>query len=779
MNHRALCAWCLAIAAVLAHVNVSEADEPAAWTAVPVPGCWEDAADGQFAGHDGYAWYRCLVKIPPHWRGRNLKLLVEHVDNVHEAFFNGVKVGGAGKFPSDYQNGIEVAAEYDVLAEHVRPADTNLLAIRVYDHDGRGGFKGIAPAVISGIDAISLAGDWEFRTGDDADWSDPAKSLPTVALAAFEQVGETALLKEKSKDGPLSPAEALAKFIVPDDLQAEVVLSEPLVAQPLYITFDERGRMWVAQYLQYPFPAGLKILSEDKFLRATYDKVPPPPPNHFVGADKITIHEDTDGDGAFDQHKTFVDGLNICVAALPAYDGVWVMNPPYLLFYPDRNHDDVPDGDPEVHLQGFGMEDTHSVASNLQFGPDGWIYASQGSTVSGDIIRPGLDKKPVHSLGQLIWRYHPPTKRYEIFAEGGGNAFGVEIDSQGRVFSGHNGGDTRGFHYVQGGYYQKGFGKHGPLSNPFTFGYFPAMKHPAVPRFTHTYVINEGGALGAAHEGNMFAVAPLQGQVIESDLQRDGSTFQTTDIVHSMTTPDTRFRPVEIKIGPDGALYVGDWYEEQIAHLRHHEGRIDPTNGRIYRLKAKGAKPIAPFDLSQKSSAELVEVLSHPNKWFRRMALRLLAERRDASIVPSLKKLLAEHNGQLALEALWALNLSGGFDEATALAALDHPFAPVRTWTVRLLGDEGRVSSAMAARLASLAKDEAYVDVRSQLACTARRLPAAQCLPIVKALVAHDEDLNDPHLPLLLWWAIESKCESDPAAVVEFFVDPAVWKGKL
>ncbi|MGH7134475.1 MAG: PVC-type heme-binding CxxCH protein, partial [Pirellulales bacterium] len=297
------------------------------------------------------------------------------------------------------------------------------------------------------------------------------------------------------------PTEALAALKTPDDLLVEQVLVEPDVRQPLFIDFDERGRMWVVQYIQYPYPAGLKILSEDKFLRATYDKVPPPPPNHFRGLDKITIHEDSDGDGKFDKQKTFIEGLNIVTSFARGRGGVWVLNPPYLLFYPDRDGDDVPDGDPEVHLQGFGLEDTHSCANNLRWGPDGWLYACQGSTVSGDIMRPGIDKKPVHSMGQLIWRYHPELRKYEIFAEGGGNAFGLEIDSVGRIFSGHNGGDTRGFHYVQGGYFQKGFSKHGPLSNPYTFGYFPAMKHAAVPRFTHAFVIYEGGALPAEYVG--------------------------------------------------------------------------------------------------------------------------------------------------------------------------------------------------------------------------------------------------------------------------------------
>ena len=270
---------------------------------------------------------------------------------------------------------------------------------------------------------------------------------------------------------------------------------------------------------------------------------------------------------------------------------MWVLNPPYLLFYPDRNNDDVPDGDPEVHLQGFGLEDTHSVVNSLQWGPDGWLYAAQGSTVTGHVTRPGLDagKEPVHSMGQLIWRYHPETRRYEVFAEGGGNAFGVEIDAKGRIYSGHNGGDTRGFHYVQGGYFQKGFNKHGPLSNPYSFGYFPAMKHNRVPRFTHTFVIYEADALPEQYRGLLFGVAPLLNHVVMSQVRPDGSSVQTQDVGLAVSTDDPWFRPVDIKLGPDGALYIADWYDRQINHYRNHEGQIDPGNGRIYRLKARSA----------------------------------------------------------------------------------------------------------------------------------------------------------------------------------------------
>jgi putative heme-binding domain-containing protein len=414
-----------------------------------------------------------------------------------------------------------------------------------------------------------------------------------------------------------------------------------------------------------------------------------------------------------------------------------------------------------------------------------------------------MDKQPVHSMGQLIWRYHPETRRYEIFAEGGGNAFGVEVDSKGRVYSGHNGGDTRGFHYVQGGYFQKGFNKHGPLSNPYTFGYFSWMKHHNVPRFTHTFIIYEcgdrsngaDGAVGSSvaefqlpqsiphatcvlpeqYRNKLFGVAPLLSHVVESELTPDGSTFRTKDLNHTVTSADAYFRPVDIKVGPDGALYVCDFYEERIAHLVHHDGQIDPGTGRVYRVKAAGSKPVLRFDLGKLTTRELVGVLGHENKWFRQAALRLIADRKDRGVVPLLKEQVATRTGQIALECLWALNLSGGFDDDVAKNTIRHADPYVRLWTVRLVCDGRSVSPAIAELLAEMAANELSVEARSQLASSARRLPAAQSLPIVRNLLAHSEDSSDPHLPLLLWWAIEAKCETDRDAVARLFDEPTIW----
>jgi putative membrane-bound dehydrogenase-like protein len=606
-----------------------------------------------------------------------------------------------------------------------------------------------------------------------------------IALGALLAVAPARAADTKAPLAPpppaRGPAEALKALHAPDDLRIDAVLAEPVVAQPIFVNFDARGRMWVVQYLQYPFPAGLKILSEDKYLRAVYDKVPPPPPRHFPGRDKITIHEDTDGDGVFDRHKTFLEGLNIATSVAQGRGGVWVLNPPYLLFYPDKDHDDVPDGDPEVHLEGFGLEDTHSCANNLQWGPDGWLYACQGSTVSGHVKRYGVNEPPVHSMGQLIWRYHPETRRYEIFAEGGGNAFGLEVDAKGRIYSGHNGGDTRGFHYVQGGYYQKGFGKHGSLSNPYAFGYFQAMKHPTVPRFTHAFVRYEDDALPERYRGNLLAVHPLGSHVVASALLPDRSSYQTKDIDKPITSTDPWFRPVNITVGPDGAAYVADMYEGQIAHLRHHEGKVDPSNGRIYRIRSGAGAAVdrKPFDLEKLTTLELVGHLRHPNRWHRRAALRVLGDRKDRDAIPLLLKQLDAATGQDALEALWALNLSGGFNDAVALKSLGHADPHVRLWTVRLLGDARQVSPTVAARLAELAGKETNLEARVQLACSARRLPASDGLPVVRGLLGRDEDAGDIHAPLLLWWAVEHWCDSDREKVVALFEDPALWRHGL
>ncbi len=578
-----------------------------------------------------------------------------------------------------------------------------------------------------------------------------------------------------------TPQTSLTNFQAAAGLQITLAASEPAVRQPLNMHFDERGRLWVVQYLQYPFPAGLKIVKYDQYLRAVYDKVPPAPPRHDKGADRITIYEDTDGDGVFEKSHDFLSDLNLARSVVTGRGGVWVLNPPYLLFYPDRKRQDRPDADPEVHLSGFGIEDTHSGANSLAWGPDGWLYGAHGSTCTATI-------KGIRFLGQAIWRYHPRTHEFEVFAEGGGNTYSLEFDRKGRAFSGTNYGDTRGVHYEQGGAYIKDWGKHGPLMNPYSFGWFEHMGHVGYkPRFPQAMLIYEGGAIPQL-TGQIIAGMALTSRVQASALAQDTSTFRTTDTETLVTTTEKWFRPVDVKTGPDGGIYIADWCDTRLSHLDPRD-TWDKDSGRIYRLHTPGAKGIKPFDLAKLTNDELIPTLTHSNKWFRQTALRLFHDRADASLAPRLKSLVlgttpapasaASDPAQFALECFWAVNACGGFDEPFALQTINHADPFIRYWTLRLLGDAKRISPTLQAAALKRAQSETNPELRAQLASACKRLPGPDALPIVRELLLRPEDATDKHIPLLLWWALESKASTDRERVLRLFEDSTFWHSPI
>jgi putative membrane-bound dehydrogenase-like protein len=544
----------------------------------------------------------------------------------------------------------------------------------------------------SSITSSAFTGKPEFRFKDDIDIA--GNDAVRDHIRRFKGRGQTVGAGGGAK--PLSPRETVEHFRLAEGLRASLALGEPDVRQPVCLNFDERGRMWVVQYLQYPFPAGLKILKYDEHLRAVFDKVPAAPPNHVPGADKVTIYEDRNHDGYYEWHKDFVTGLNIATSALVGRGGVWVMNPPYLLFYPDKDGNDEPDGPPEVRLEGFGLEDTHAVANSLAWGPDGWLYGAQGSTCTATI-------RGIRFLGQAIWRYHPERDEFELFAEGGGNTFCVTFDRKGRLFSGTNWGNQRGLYFVQGGYYVKAWGKHGPLTNPHAYGFFNHMPHDGdQARFSHSFVIYEGEALPEEYYGKVFSIVPLQNRVQVSDLIPDGSSYKTRDTARAIETDDKWFRPVDIKTGPDGAIYIADWYDIRLTHVDPRDD-WDRSNGRIYRLSGTSG--------NKKKESD--------------------------------------------------------------------PAASERRWEVRLLGDKKTVTEKELDRLVEMARHESDPQVRSQLASSARRLPAKACLAIVGELLKREEDVKDPHIPLLLWWAIESKAVAHKGEVSGMFLEKDVWKQRM
>ena len=569
-----------------------------------------------------------------------------------------------------------------------------------------------------------------------------------------------------------SPEMAVRRMEVADGLQVKLFAAEPEVRQPSLVKVDERGRLWTIQYLQYPNPAGLKRVKMDRWSRTVYDRVPAPPPRGPKGADRITILEDSDGDGRADQYKDFIRGLNLATGLAFGHGGVYVLQLPYLLFYPDRDRDDVPDSDPEVLLTGFGMEDAQSVANHLTWGPDGWLYGLNGSTSTCKIR--GIE------FQQGVWRYHPLTKEFELFAEGGGNIYGLAFDRKGNLFYSSNGGALF-WHAVQGGYYRKSFGKHGPLHNLYAYGYFPHVKHTGMTgghivlggtiydadAFPETFHQSFIGANFLGHSASWWRVTPR------------GSTFEAAQVGTLFDAHDTWFSPTDLALGPDGSMYVSDFHDKRTAHP-DPDAEWDRSNGRIYKIEAEDAAAEPGLDLELLSSAELVGLLGHSNGWHVAQARRILAHRRDASIHARLREVISKStNEDLTLQAVWALHVSGGLDDNLALVLLNHPAEYVRAWTVRLLGDRRDASPQQAEQLASLAINDPSVVVRSQLAASAKRFPGNVALPVLANLLDRDLDSRDAHIPLLIWWALESKAVSEADKVVKLFAQDQAWGSSM
>jgi len=743
------------------------------------------AAEGKVHASGKPLWYRAHLQVAKGlvdpsadpkdlWR-ESMTLALQDIPGPFKVFLN-------GKLIIESQGvAVDAPTRFKIPKDILRNEVFNTLAIRL---DGNAAEKGLTQAPVFGgyLDEVRLEREWQVQAGEAAEADlQPLPQAPSIAGYTQQdwRPASTVLQApaEPVRGKQVSPAEALAKLTPAQDLTVESLLHEPEVAQPTHVSFDARGRMWISQYRQYPYPSGLRMISRDAYYRGKYDRVPPAPPHHTPGADIVSVHEDTDGDGVYDRHKNVLTGLNMANSALHGHGGIWVMHAPYLLFYPDADGDDVPDRDPEVRLSGFGIEDTHSTANGLTWGPDGWLYGAQGSTVSSHIdTQPGIDgaNRPLIYLeGCAVWRYHPATKQFEVFADGSGNTFGLHFDAEGRLFSGHNGGETRGWHHIQEGLYLKqgtSPDKFGPPTNPYSFGELQHMatSHP-IARFTHNIIMMEGTALPERWKGLLLGADPLHRKLTASTRIPSGSTFSTTDVDPALSSDDVTFRPVYLTPSPDGSITIADFREEYIAHGQNYQGQIDPFTGRIYRLRGKDLPLEKDINLSRKTDAQLIDTLSHPNLWHRQTAVRLLSERKAE--IPDAAALLSSPGGKAhpALEILWVLHQTGALDEATALQCLRHPEPMVRAWTIRLLGDAKKLAPRIHRNIQALAATEPYAEVRSQILSTARRLERDQALPLVAEILSRDIDAGDSFIPMMAWFVLESHCKSSAAEVINLF----------
>ncbi|MGE3777328.1 MAG: c-type cytochrome, partial [Pirellulaceae bacterium] len=325
--------------------------------------------------------------------------------------------------------------------------------------------------------------------------------------------------------------------------------------------------------------------------------------------------------------------------------------------------------------------------------------------------------------------------------------------------------------------------KHGPLHNLHAYG---TLRHV---QYTGTFRGPTTG--GTVYLGDRFPPAMRDAFIGGNFLGHSVSwwrvvphlsTVQATLGGNLLDARDTWFGPTDVCLGPDGAIYVCDFYDQRTAHP-DPDARWDRSNGRVYKIVAAEADTSAASaseDLAARTSEQLVDLLRGENGWRADQARSFLAARRDASIVPRLAQLALDTTDErIALQYTWALYVSGGWDESRAAALLDHPAEYVRKWTVRLLGDSRAVSSGIARQLVELARRESSPVVRAQLAASARRLAPQTGLPIVTELLDRDADANDPFVPMLLWWAVEDKALSASTSVLALATRPGVWQSAL
>ena len=552
---------------------------------------------------------------------------------------------------------------------------------------------------------------------------------------------------------------------VPDGFQVTLFASEPDVRQPIAFTIDPRGRLWVVENLSYPN------------WRTKPD-----------GKDRILIFEDKDGDGHFDTRKVFWDkGANLTGIAL-GFGGVWACETPNLIFIPDRDGDDVPDGEPVVELDGWDVKAQHNLFNGLNWGPDGWLHGLNGIMSNSRVGRPGTSDADRVPINCGVWRYHPTRKVFEVVAHGTTNPWGLDFDDHGQAFI-TNCVIPHLYRVVPGARFVRMFGQ--------DFNLFTYERMPTTADHIHwaggSWTDSRGGqgrhgeaGGGHAHVGAMVYLGDnwpskyrdtvftcnLHGNRVNNDsLYRDGSGYLAGHQPDFLRANDPWFRGMELKSGPDGGVFLTDWSDTGECHETDADGP-HRENGRIYKI-THGSPRKGAVDLAKQSSTELAGLQTHPNEWHVRTARRLLQERaargEDMAEVHRLLKASfeAELNVPRQLRLVWALHATGGLTESDLMGlATDRREEWLRAWGVRLLVDAGGHSERILRTLEKVARDDTAPLVRLEVASALAKIPVLDRRKIVEELVDRREDYKDASIPLIVWYGLEPIVPLDRAWAV-------------
>lgn len=611
----------------------------------------------------------------------------------------------------------------------------------------------------------------------------PTFAAPTLSISAdrTKRSDESPvlwhLLPNPAKPTSVKNDEAqklVAAMKLQDAFQVELIAAEPDVRQPIAFCFDERGRMWVAEAFSYPNrqPEG-------------------------QGKDRISIFEDTNGDGTFETKKVFCEGLNLVSGIEVGFGGVWVGAAPYLLFIPDADHDDRADTLDTSHktyqsyskvpglnftayalLDGWGYQDTHETLNSFTWGPDGWLYGNQGVFAQSLIGKPGTPDDKRITLNAGVWRYHPVRHEFEIFCSGGSNQWGLDYNSNGHFFMTHcrsfwgKGGTTNAIR--NGHFWNQGNSKYAPFISATAPDFAPDLQNylPASARYDsgeggagkpgttavyggHSHVgtlIYNGDNWPAIYRDHLFTHNLHGHQINQQHMVRTGSGYETFHAGYDLLySPAPDYIPVDLQTGPDGAVYVIDWTDTQHCHNPEDE-KWDRTNGRIYRISWKETYKPVKVDMSKLKNQDLKGMIGVSNDWTARTARKLLQEKAvqgqvDASSLEALFR-------AVPLQSLWSLHLIGKLSVSFLETAVTDKNDIVRSWAIQLATEEAGKPKLSTDTLLKLAQTDPSPTVRLALASALPKLDAKTVWEVASALAMHSEDKDDRFLPKMIWFGL-------------------------
>jgi putative heme-binding domain-containing protein len=585
-----------------------------------------------------------------------------------------------------------------------------------------------------------------------------------------ESDGFTPWRQDQPPNPPYSPQEALGHMTVPEGFAVELVASEPDIVNPIAMTFDERGRIWITESIEYPRKSA------------------------GVGRDRVKILEDTDRDGRADRVAVFAEGLNIPTGVAVGHGGAWVLNAPDLLFLREK---DGKETSREVVLTGFGRTDTHELPNSLTWGPDGWLYGLNG-VFNQCRVRSNNGKE--YRFNCALWRVHPRTHEFQVVCEGTSNPYGLAWDTEGSaIVEACHWANDHLFHFVETGHYQRQAGTFPPFTIPI--GSITDHGHQKTAYCGLAFL--ETDAYPPQFRGRVV-VGNIHGGAINVDrLQRDGATYLAKGEADLMSGNDAWFMPVALKIGPDGSLYVLDWYDRYHCSqdaARDPEG-VDRLKGRLYRLRYQNTPRAPRMNLATESDDQLMARLASGNIYFRETAQRILTERlvagsrslrakleglarssvgadpssvavmrrvdvkrlktpnRKSEVDQSLVTLAPTSSEREArLHALWVLIGSGALEPGFHLRMLAHSDSACRAWGVRAAGDFGRVSSDIDKKVAALARDSSP-DVQLQVVIASRKINGFDAVPVLHEVLARCE--HDKLISSIAWNNLHPLLETD------------------